>query len=209
MSKTVVLMLLALLLSSLVMVETASAQPTPLTTPSTIAPSENYSVPPLCSLHLKVSLSHGLGPMGGCGGLIYIKGGNGNDINFRVIDPQGKTILDLGRISNEKEFYISPDETGNYTIIIDNEFSVFSSKEVDVFSYTYPDNVFEFAGFSINFWVIILAVILFITLTALVIWSRRRKQNNNQKKIIHKYTLFFLYIIKHNIQPVFTHKNTL
>jgi hypothetical protein len=186
MSKITVLFLLVLLvLSSLVMIGSASAQPTPLTTPSTIAPSKNYTVPPLSSLHLKVSLSLGLGPLGRCGGLIYVKGGSGNDINFRVIDPQGKTILDLGRISNEKEFYISSDETGNYTIIIDNEFSVFSSKEVDVFSYSYPDNIFEFAGFSINFWVIILVVILFITLTALVVWSRRRKQNSNQKKIIH------------------------
>ena len=86
-------------------------------------------------------MSHGLGPIGGCGGLIYIKGGSCNDINFRVIDPQGKTILDLGRISNEKEFFISPDETGDFIIIIDNEFSVFSSKEVAVFSATYPDNL--------------------------------------------------------------------
>jgi hypothetical protein len=170
--------------SILVMIGSVSAQPTPLTTPSTIAPSKNYTVPPLSSLHLKVSLSYGLGPMGGCGGLIYIKGGSSNDINFRVIDPQGKTILDLGRISNEKEFYFSPDETGNFTIIIDNEFSVFSSKEVDVFSYSYPDNVFEFAGFSINFWVIILVVILSITLAGLVVWSIRRKQNNNKKKMI-------------------------
>jgi hypothetical protein len=186
MSKNATLLLIIMFaVSILVMIGSASAQPTPLTTPSTIAPSENYSVPPLSSLHLKVSLSPGLGPMGGCGGLIYIKGGSGNDINFRVIDPQGKTILDLGRISNEKEFYISPDETGNFTIIIDNEFSVFSSKEVDVFSYSYPDNLFEFAGFSINFWVITLVVILFITLAGLVVWSIRRKQNNNKKKIIH------------------------
>ena len=185
MSKTLALMLFALLaMSSSVIVEAVFAQPSPLPTPSTIAPSRNYTVRPLSSLYLKVSLSHGLGPLGGCGGLIYIKGGSGNDINFRVIDPQGKTILDLGRISNEKEFYISPDETGNFTIIIDNEFSVFSSKEVDVFSYSYPNNIFEFAGFSINFWVIILVVILFITLTTLVVWSSRRKQNNNQKKIV-------------------------
>ena len=178
------LLIIMFAVSSLVMVGSASAQPTPLTTPSTIAPSKNYTVPPLSSLHLKVSLNHGLGPLGGCGGLIYIKGGSDNDINFRVIDPQGKTILDLGRISNEKEFYISPDETGNFTIIIDNEFSVFSSKEVDVFSYSYPDNLFEFAGFSINFWVITLVVILFVTLMALVVWSSRRKKSNNQKKII-------------------------
>jgi hypothetical protein len=115
--------------------------------------------------------------MGGCGGLIYIKGGSGNDINLRVIDPQGKNVLDLGRISNEKQFYITPTETGNYTIIVDNEFSVFSSKDVALFSATYPDNIFEFAGFSINVWAIILVVISVAVLLTFVVWlSRHRKR---------------------------------
>ena len=153
---------------------TSLAQPTPLITPSTLAPSENYSVPPLTSLILKVVDE----PYGSSiGGLIYIKGGSDNDINFRVIDPQGKIILDLGRISNEKSFcFYANKPGGDFTFIFDNEFSVFSSKEVDVFSYTYPNNDFEFAGFSINFWVIILVVILFVALMALVVWLSRRKQ---------------------------------
>ncbi len=155
-----------------------SAQPTPLVTPSTMAPSKNYTVPPLSSLDLKVSLTSGLGPMGGCGGLIYVKGGSGNDINLRVIDPQGKIVLDLGRISLEKQFFITPDETGIYTVIIDNEFSVFSSKEVQIFSNTYPDNVFEFDGYSISFLVIIIIAVLFIALMVLVAWSYKRKTNN-------------------------------
>ena len=97
-------------------------------------------------------------------------------LTLRVINPQGKTILDLGIITNEKEFFISPDKTGNYTIILDNEFSVFSSKEVDVFSYSYPENLFEFAGFSINFWVIILVVISVAALMTFVVWLIRRKR---------------------------------
>jgi|WetSurMetagenome_2_1015567.scaffolds.fasta_scaffold264742_1 hypothetical protein len=170
--------LLAVTSTTVLTAKTANAQHTPfqLITPSTIAPPKNYSVPPLSSLNLKVSLSHDLGPMGGCGGLIYIKGGSGNDINFRVIDPQGKTILDLGRISNEKEFYISPDETGDFTIIVDNEFSVFSSKEVTIFSATYPDNIFEFAGFSINIWAIILVVISVAALLTFVVWLIRHRK---------------------------------
>jgi hypothetical protein len=140
--------------------------------PSTIAPSENYTVPPLISLSLKVVQPYG----SAIGGLIYIKGGNGNDINFKVVNSQGKIILDLGRISNEKSFYFYANKTGNFTFIFDNEFSVFSSKEVDVFSYSYPNNLFEFAGFSINFWVIILVVILIVTLMVLVVWLIRRKQ---------------------------------
>ena len=113
------------------------------------------------------------------GGLIYIKGGSGNDINFRVIDPQGKTILDLGRISNETSFHFYANKPGgDFTFIFDNEFSVFSSKELEVFSYTYPNYDFEFAGFSINFWAIILVVISVAALMtlALVVWLSRRKQ---------------------------------
>lgn len=122
---------------------TSLAKPTPyqlLPTPSTIAPSKNYTVPPLSSLNLKRSLTYGGASsiFSSCSGLIYIKGGSGNDINFRVIDPQGKIILDLGRISNEKSFYFYANKTGNFTFIFDNEFSVFSSKEVDVFQILIP-----------------------------------------------------------------------
>ena len=151
-----------------------ASTPYELLPPSTIAPSENYSVPPLSSLSLKVHLIYGES----CSGLIIIKGGSGNDINFRIIDPQGKVYLDFGRISNEKSFhFFTPNRPGNFTLVFDNEFSVFSSKEVDVFSNTYPDNVFEFAGFSITFWVIILVVILLVTSSvALVVWLSRRRQ---------------------------------
>jgi sensor histidine kinase YesM len=98
--------------------------------------------------------------------------------NLRVIDPQGKTVLDLGRISNEKEFFITPYITGNYTVILDNEFSVFSSKEVNVFSYTYPENGFEFVGFSVNFLAIILVIVSIVVIcliVGLLLFRRHRK----------------------------------
>ena len=148
---------------------TPSAQPTPyqLLPPTTVASPKNYTIPPLSSLTLNVTLPS-FGGMLKSGGLIYVKGGSGNDINLRVIDPHGKTVLDLGRISNQKEFYITPYETGNYTIILDNEFSVFSSKEVNVFSYTYPENGFEFVGFSINFLAIILVIVSIVVICLIV-----------------------------------------
>jgi hypothetical protein len=151
--------------------------PYQLLPPTTIASPKNYTVPPLSSLKLNITLAS-FGGMLKSGGLIYVKGGSGNDINLRVIDPHGKTVLDLGRISNEKEFYITPYETGNYTIILDNEFSLFSSKEVNVFSYTYPENGFELVGFSINFLAIILVIvsIMVICLIAgLLLFRRHRK----------------------------------
>ncbi|MDI9578454.1 MAG: emp24/gp25L/p24 family protein [Thermoproteota archaeon] len=145
--------------------------------PTTVASPKNYTVPPLSSLNLNVSLPS-FGGMLKSGGLIYVKGGSGNDINLRVIDPQGKTVLDLGRISNEKEFYITPYQTGNYTIILDNEFSVFSSKEVKVFSYTYPENGFEFVGFSINVLAIILIIVSIVVIcliVGLLLYRRHQK----------------------------------
>lgn len=182
-SKTLVLLALIIVMPYLTLpaVKPATASPSPsaestpyqLITPSTIAPSKNFSVAPLSSLNLKVDLQYGES----CGGLIIIKGGSGNDINFRIIDPQGKIYLDLGRISNEKSFdFFTPNRPGTFTLIFDNEFSVFSSKEVDVFSNTYPDNVFEFAGFSINLWVIVfVAISLAVLMIFVVCFVRRRK----------------------------------
>lgn len=151
--------------------------PYQLLQPTTVASPKNYTVPPLSSLNLNVSLPS-FGGMLQSGGLIYVKGGSGNDINLRVIDPHGKTVLDLGRISNEKEFYITPYQTGNYTIILDNEFSVFSSKEVKVFSYTYPENGFEFVGFSINVLAIILIIVSIVVIcliVGLLLYRRHQK----------------------------------
>jgi hypothetical protein len=157
---------------------TPSVKPTPyqLLPPTTIASPKNYTVPPLSSLNLNISLAS-FGGMLQSGGLIYVKGGSGNDINLRVIDPHGKTVLDLGRISNEKEFFITPYVTGNYTIILDNEFSVFSSKEVNVFSYTYPENGFEFVGFSINFLaiIVIVSIVVICLIVGLLLFRRHRK----------------------------------
>jgi hypothetical protein len=153
---------------------TPSAEPTPyqLLPPSTIAPPKNYSVPPLSSLSLTVHLIYGEA----CGGFVYIQGGSSNDINFKIINPEGKIIHDLGRISNETSFQFYADKTGNFTIILDNEFSVFSSKEVDVFSNSYPNNLFEFAGFSINFWAIILIIISLAALMTFIVWLRKRRK---------------------------------
>jgi hypothetical protein len=129
-------------------------------------------VPPLSSLSLTVHLIYGE-PFPG---FVYIKGGSSNDINFKIVNPDGKIILDLGKISNATSFKFYADKTGNYTIIFDNEFSVFSSKEVNVLSMN-PFNIFEFAGFSINVWAIILVVISVAALLTFVVWlSRHRKR---------------------------------
>lgn len=157
-------------------VKPASTQPTPyqLLPPSTLAPPQTYySVPPLSSLSLKINLARGCP----CSLLIYIKGGSGNDINLRIIDPEGKIIYDLGRISNKTSFKFYADKPGNYTIIFDNEFSVFSSKEVTVLQGNITFSSFEFAGLSINFWVIILLItVSLVALMTFVVWLRKRRK---------------------------------
>lgn|GEM_PF-4338592 len=142
--------------------------------PSTVAPPKTYySVPPLSSLSLKINLGHGYP----CSLSVYIKGGNGNDINLRIINPEGKIIYDLGRVSNGTSFKFYADKTGDFTIILDNEFSVFSSKEVNVFQGNITFSSFEFAGLSINFWVIILLIIItLVALMTFIVWLRKRRK---------------------------------
>ena len=154
----------------------AQSTPIPLITPSTIAPPENYTVPPLSSLNLKIFLGHGYP----CSFLVYVNGGSGNDINLRIINPEGRVIYDLGRISNKTSFKFYADQTGNFTIILDNEFSVFSSKEVNVFQGSITFSNFEFARFSINFLAIILvivAIVVICLIAGLLLFKRHQKSS--------------------------------
>jgi len=155
-------------------VKPASTQPTPyqLLPPSTITSPNNYSVPPLSSLSLTAHLIYGEP----CSLFINIKGGSGNDINFKIINPEGKIIHDLGRISNETSLKFYADKTGNFKIMLDNEFSVFSSKEVTVSSNRYPNNRFELAGVSINFWVIILVIVSLVALMTFIFWLKKLRK---------------------------------
>jgi hypothetical protein len=157
-------------------VKPTSAQSTPdQLLPSSIftTPQTDYSVPPLSSLSLKIDLARGCP----CKFSIYIKGGSGNDINLRIINTEGRIIYDLGRISNETSFKFYADKPGNYTIILDNEFSVFSSKEVNVYQGNITFSSFEFAGLSINFWVIIILIIISLAaLMTIVVWLRKRRR---------------------------------
>lgn len=63
-------------------------------------------------------------------GSLSISGGWGNDINFWVTDPQGHTVLNLGRVSGGTTFQFEALVSGGYTLHFDNSFSIFSSKIV-------------------------------------------------------------------------------
>lgn len=157
--------------------QTAYASPTPSALPTPyqlLPPKTHYSVPPLSSLNLKIFLGYGYP----CSLLVYTKGGSGNDINLRIINPEGRIIYDLGRISNETSFKFYADQTGNFTIILDNEFSVFSSKEVNVFQGSINFSNFEFAGLSINFlaiFLVIVSIAIICSIVGLLLFRRHRK----------------------------------
>lgn len=65
-------------------------------------------------------------------GSLAISGGSGNDIDFWVADPQGKIILDLGRVSQGKSFEFNTQASGTYTFHFSNTFSSISSKIVSL-----------------------------------------------------------------------------
>jgi hypothetical protein len=180
-SKSLVVLFLFVLVFPSVSLVNVSASPTPsvqstpypLFSPSTIASLQYYSVPPLSSLSFTVQLRN----QEPCYGAVYIYGGSGNDVNFKIVNPDGNVVRDFGRISNETFFKFYADKTGNFTFILDNGFSVFSSKEVALTKN--PFSVFEYAGLAINLWVIIpLIVLLAVLVTVFVVWLRKRRKNN-------------------------------
>jgi hypothetical protein len=65
-------------------------------------------------------------------GSLSISGGSGDDINFKVTDPQGTVIVGLGRVSQGRSFEFTAQQAGAYTFNLDNSFSIFSSKMVSL-----------------------------------------------------------------------------
>jgi ABC-type oligopeptide transport system substrate-binding subunit len=72
-------------------------------------------------------------------GSLSISGGSGNDINFKVTNPQGATIVNLGKVSQGATFEFTADDSGAYTFHLDNSFSWLSSKAVSIsYDVTHP-----------------------------------------------------------------------
>jgi hypothetical protein len=87
--------------------------------------SETFTVPSLSQITRTVNLSQG----DSVSGSISVYGGSGNDINFRVTDPNGNTLVSYDRITYTS-FSFSASMTGTYNMIFDNSFSLISSKSV-------------------------------------------------------------------------------
>jgi hypothetical protein len=117
-------------------------------------------------------------------GSISITGGSGNDINFKITNPQGTLIADYGRVSQGRSFDFQADQSGAYKLVLDNSFSLFSSKSVavtyDVVSPTQPpffggNNGGGGSGLDSNLLLIIVVIIAVIIVVAVLV-SRNRKK---------------------------------
>jgi hypothetical protein len=107
-------------------------------------------------------------------GSLSISGGSGNDVNFRVTNPQGVTIVNLGRVSGGTSFSFTAESAGAYTLHFDNGFSLFSSKTVVT---TYDVSSPKIGGIDLTLLLVIVGVV-FIALVAIVglaVASARRK----------------------------------
>jgi len=114
-------------------------------------------------------------------GSLAISGGSGNDIDFWITDPQGTTILNLGRVSQGRSFDFTAQASGAYTFHFGNTFSLLSSKTVNL---TYDVGLPAIFGMDLGTLLIIVGVIvaLLLVILALAVALRRRKRTskNNQ-----------------------------
>lgn len=110
-------------------------------------------------------------------GSLAVSGGSGNDIDFWVTDPQGTTILNLGRVSQGKSFDFTAQTSGAFTFHFSNSFSLLSSKTV---SLTYDIGLPSVFGIDFGTLLIIIGVvvILLFVIVALAVALNRRKRTS-------------------------------
>lgn len=111
-------------------------------------------------------------------GSLAISGGSGNDIDFSITDPQGTTILNLGRVSQGRSFDFTAQASGAYTFHFGNGFSLLSSKTVNL---TYDIGLPTFFGFDIGQLLIIIGVVVFLLLLVLGLAVVRYRKRNLSK----------------------------
>jgi hypothetical protein len=108
-------------------------------------------------------------------GSLAISGGSGNDIDFWITEPQGTTILNLGRVSQGRSFDFTAQASGAYTFHFSNGFSLLSSKTV---SLTYDVGLPSILGIDSGQFLIIIGVVaaLLVVIVALAVALNRRKR---------------------------------
>jgi hypothetical protein len=130
---------------------------------------ETVQVNPLLDQKLLFDLDSGLILTGS----FSVEGGN-NDINFKVTDLVGNTIIDLGRVTGRTSFEFITNRNGNYAMIFDNSFSTLASKTITM-SY---DIRYTFLGVDLLDLLLIITVILVVCFAlagVLYFWSRKNR----------------------------------
>lgn len=108
-------------------------------------------------------------------GSLSITGG-GNDIDFWVTDPEGTTILGLGRVAQGRSFEFTAQKNGAYILHFDNSFSWFTAKTVTLTYEIGSPAVFGLDPFAL---IITLAVAALIIIGA-VGYNQQRKRRTTQ-----------------------------
>lgn len=114
-------------------------------------------------------------------GSLSISGGSGNDIDFKVTDPQGTTVVGLGRVSQGRSFEFTAQESGAYTLHFDNSFSLISSKAVTI-SYDISKPILG-GGFDSNSLVIIIGVIIIVIVIVVLAVGLSRRKNTQRTNL--------------------------
>jgi ribosomal protein L40E len=135
---------------------------------------ESFTVGPLQRYSLIMNLDAGDRVWGS----VSVSGGSGNDIDFRVTDPVGAVIRNYGRVRYGASFDFTASREGAYTLIFDNTFSIFSSKQISV---TYNVEApfippITGAGGSSTWLVLILALVIIIVAVAAVESGKERRK---------------------------------
>jgi len=135
---------------------------------------ETLQIDPLTGRMLIFNLSEG----DKFSGSLSISGGANNDIDFWITDPNGNTIVNLGRISQGTTFEFTAQKSGAYTFHFDNGFSLFSSKTVSLsydIQFASPINPFLLTTIGL-----IIVVVVLIILVVLLFY-RKTQQKMKEK----------------------------
>ena len=121
---------------------------------------ESFTVRPLQKYSFIMNLNAGDRVYGS----ISVSGGSANDIDFWVIDPVGAVIRNYGRVRYGASFDFTASREGAYTMIFDNSFSVFGSKQIAL---TY--NVESQSLFITPTWLWLIVVLMIICGTVVLV----------------------------------------
>ena len=131
---------------------------------------ETFTVPPFQEVIRTIGLKEGDTVTGS----IVASGGSGNDINFRVTDPNDNTILRYDRVT-QTSFSFSSSTTGTYTMHFDNSFSWVSSKSI-VLDYVVKSPILGVP--QDTFYLILGVIIIAIVVSIIIVVLRRSKKKN-------------------------------